>query len=47
MPGEKKEDQKAVDASLIKSIEGVADLKAYLAARFSIKSGMKPHELVF
>ncbi|MBA0697832.1 hypothetical protein Goari_021356 [Gossypium aridum] len=47
LPDEKKEDQKAVDASLIKSIEGVADLKAYLAARFSLKSGMKPHELVF
>ncbi|PPD74037.1 hypothetical protein GOBAR_DD29038 [Gossypium barbadense] len=47
LPDEKKEDQKAVDASLIKSIEGVVDLKAYLAARFSLKSGMKPHELVF
>ncbi|KAK5836002.1 60S ribosomal L6 [Gossypium arboreum] len=47
LPDEKKENQKAVDASLIKSIEGVADLKAYLAARFSLKSGMKPHELVF
>ncbi|MBA0601321.1 60S ribosomal protein L6 [Gossypium raimondii] len=47
LPDEKKEDQKAVDASLIKSIEGVVNLKAYLAARFSLKSGMKPHELVF
>ncbi|KAK4846430.1 hypothetical protein QYF36_017133 [Acer negundo] len=44
---EKKDDQKAVDATLIKSIEGVPDLKTYLAARFSLKSGMKPHELVF
>ncbi|XVE74923.1 hypothetical protein DITRI_Ditri12bG0057600 [Diplodiscus trichospermus] len=44
LPEEKKEDLKAVDSSLIKSIEG---LKAYLAARFSLKSGMKPHELVF
>ncbi|KAK8588794.1 hypothetical protein V6N13_087689 [Hibiscus sabdariffa] len=47
LPEDKKEDQKAVDASLIKFIEGVPDLKAYLAARFSLKSGMKPHELVF
>ncbi|XP_022747102.1 60S ribosomal protein L6-like isoform X2 [Durio zibethinus] len=47
LPDDKKEDQKAVDASLIKSIEGVPDLKAYLVARFSLKSGMKPHELVF
>ncbi|OVA06372.1 60S ribosomal protein L6E [Macleaya cordata] len=47
LPQEKKDDQKAVDASLIKSIEGVPDMKTYLAARFSLKSGMKPHELVF
>ncbi|WRX24946.1 Large ribosomal subunit protein eL6 - like 2 [Theobroma cacao] len=45
LPDDKKEDQKAVDASLIKAIECVPDLKAYLAARFSLKSGMKPHEL--
>ncbi|KAK6942025.1 Ribosomal protein L6, N-terminal [Dillenia turbinata] len=43
----KKEDQKAVDAALIKSIEVVPDLKDYLAARFSLKAGMKLHELVF
>ncbi|KDP21512.1 hypothetical protein JCGZ_21983 [Jatropha curcas] len=47
LPEEKKDDQKTVDAALIKSIEGVPDLKAYLAARFSLKAGMKPHELVF
>ncbi|KDP43428.1 hypothetical protein JCGZ_16715 [Jatropha curcas] len=47
LPQEKKDDQKTVDAALIKSIEGVPDLKAYLAARFSLKAGMKPHELVF
>uniref|UniRef100_A0A2P2LJA9 60S ribosomal protein L6 n=1 Tax=Rhizophora mucronata TaxID=61149 RepID=A0A2P2LJA9_RHIMU len=47
LPQEKKDDQKSVDASLISSIEKVPDLKAYLAARFSLKSGMKPHELVF
>ncbi|MBA0702181.1 hypothetical protein Goari_022760 [Gossypium aridum] len=47
LPEDKKEDQKAVDAFLIKLIEGVPELKAYLAARFSLKSGMKPHELVF
>ncbi|GLT60706.1 hypothetical protein SLA2020_334620 [Shorea laevis] len=47
LPAEKKDDQKAVDAALIKSIECVPDLKAYLAARFSLKAGMKPHELVF
>ncbi|XP_021893992.1 60S ribosomal protein L6-like [Carica papaya] len=47
LPDGKKEDQKAVDALLIKSIEGVPDLKPYLAARFSLKAGMKPHELIF
>ncbi|KAI3899735.1 hypothetical protein MKW92_034513 [Papaver armeniacum] len=47
LPQDKKDDQKTLDASLLKAIEGVADLKAYLAARFSLKSGMKPHELVF
>ncbi|XAR70014.1 hypothetical protein NMG60_11001828 [Bertholletia excelsa] len=47
LPQEKKDDQKTVDAVLIKSIEGVPDLKSYLGARFSLKSGMKPHELVF
>ncbi|KAJ7982173.1 60S ribosomal protein L6-like [Quillaja saponaria] len=47
IPAEKKDDQKAVDSALIKSIEGVPELKAYLGARFSLKAGMKPHELVF
>ncbi|CAK7342412.1 unnamed protein product [Dovyalis caffra] len=46
-PAKKKEDQKALDAPLMKAIEGVPDLKSYLGARFSLKSGMKPHELVF
>ncbi|CAL9009203.1 unnamed protein product [Prunus brigantina] len=47
LPQGRKDDQKSVDASLLKSIEAVPDLKTYLAARFSLKSGMKPHELVF
>ncbi|CAI0374257.1 unnamed protein product, partial [Linum tenue] len=47
LPQDKKDDQKAVDAALLKSIEAVPDLKSYLAARFSLKAGMKPHELVF
>ncbi|KAL5976017.1 60S ribosomal protein L6, partial [Asimina triloba] len=37
LPQEKKDDQKVVDAHLIKSIEAVPDLKAYLAARFSLR----------
>ncbi|KAM3358413.1 hypothetical protein P3S68_021344 [Capsicum galapagoense] len=44
---EKKDNQKAVDAALLKAIKFVPELKAYLCARFSLKSGMKPHKLVF
>lgn len=47
LPAEKKDDQKAVDESLLKAVESVPELKAYLGARFSLKAGMKPHELVF
>eukprot|EP00244_Chara_vulgaris_P006052 TRINITY_DN231_c0_g1_i2.p1 TRINITY_DN231_c0_g1~~TRINITY_DN231_c0_g1_i2.p1 ORF type:complete len:233 (+),score=63.21 TRINITY_DN231_c0_g1_i2:204-902(+) len=47
LPAEKKDDQKAVDGKLLEVIEKVPDLKSYLSARFSLKSGMKPHELVF
>ncbi|KAL5699492.1 60S ribosomal protein L6 [Ranunculus cassubicifolius] len=44
---EKKDDQKTVDAALLKTIEAIPDLKTYLATKFSLKSGMKPHELLF
>ncbi|KMT07905.1 hypothetical protein BVRB_6g146010 [Beta vulgaris subsp. vulgaris] len=47
LPSEKKDAQKTVDAPLTKNIAAVPELKAYLAARFSLKSGMKPHELIF
>lgn len=47
LPEERKEDQKAVDAKLVPLIEAVPELKSYLSARFSLKSGVKPHELVF
>ncbi|KAH9607122.1 hypothetical protein KSS87_005050 [Heliosperma pusillum] len=47
IPQEKKDSQKAVDGPLTKNIEAVPELKAYLGARFSLKSGVKPHELVF
>ncbi|KOM42870.1 hypothetical protein LR48_Vigan05g047400 [Vigna angularis] len=47
LPQEKKDDQKTVDTALLKAIESVPDLKSYLGARFSLKAGMKPHELVF
>ncbi|KAK7399468.1 hypothetical protein VNO78_10651 [Psophocarpus tetragonolobus] len=47
LPQQKKDDQKTVDSALVKAIESVPDLKAYLGARFSLKAGVKPHELVF
>ncbi|CAM6112899.1 unnamed protein product [Calypogeia fissa] len=47
VPEEKKDDQKSLDALLLPIIEKTPDLKSYLSARFSLKSGVKPHELVF
>ncbi|PKA60363.1 60S ribosomal protein L6 [Apostasia shenzhenica] len=47
LPQEKKDAQKAVDTPLLKAVDAVADLRAYLGARFSLKDGMKPHELKF
>ncbi|KAF5756700.1 putative 60S ribosomal protein L6E [Helianthus annuus] len=47
LPQEKKDDQKSVDTAWTQSIEAVPDLKSFLGARFSLKAGMKPHELVF
>jgi large subunit ribosomal protein L6e len=36
-----------VDSALIKAIEAVPELKTYLGARFSLRDGDKPHEMVF
>ncbi|KAH7291630.1 hypothetical protein KP509_29G025100 [Ceratopteris richardii] len=47
LPPERKEEQKVVDSKLLAVVESVPDMKAYLSARFSLKSGVKPHELVF
>jgi large subunit ribosomal protein L6e len=47
LPDFKKDDQKAVDAALMKAIDAVPDLKTYLGARFSLRDGDKPHEMVF
>lgn len=44
---EKKEDQKAVDGALLPIVEAVPQLKEYLRARFSLKSGQKPHNMKF
>jgi hypothetical protein len=47
LPDFKKDDQKAIDAELIKAIEAVPELKNYLGARFSLRDGDKPHEMSF
>ncbi|PKU87825.1 60S ribosomal protein L6-3 [Dendrobium catenatum] len=47
LPQDRKDDQKAVDEPLLKAIDAVSDLRSYLGARFSLKDGMKPHELKF
>ncbi|XP_020598885.1 60S ribosomal protein L6-3-like [Phalaenopsis equestris] len=47
LPQDRKDDQKAVDEPLLKAIDAVPDLRSYLGARFSLKDGMKPHELKF
>ncbi|KAF2020692.1 hypothetical protein BU24DRAFT_416384 [Aaosphaeria arxii CBS 175.79] len=41
------EDQKKVDKAVMANIRKVADLEAYLAASFSLRSHEKPHEMVF
>lgn len=47
LPAELKDAQTAVESHLMPLIEAVPQLKEYLGARFSLKSGMKPHELKF
>ncbi|KAK1608230.1 hypothetical protein QYE76_031903 [Lolium multiflorum] len=46
LPDFKKDDQKAIDAELIKAIEAVPELKNYLSARFSLRDGDKPHKFL-
>eukprot|EP00246_Nothoceros_aenigmaticus_P010013 TRINITY_DN262_c0_g1_i1.p1 TRINITY_DN262_c0_g1~~TRINITY_DN262_c0_g1_i1.p1 ORF type:complete len:235 (-),score=37.30 TRINITY_DN262_c0_g1_i1:304-1008(-) len=43
----KLEDQRTIDGLLLAACGKIPDLRSYLAARFSLKSGVKPHELVF
>ena len=43
----RKEDQKKVDAELMKVVSGIDMLDAYLKARFSLSNNDKPHKMVF
>lgn len=40
---ERKEDQKAIDAALIKNIKAVPHLSSYLSSTFSLSKGDRPH----
>mmetsp|Transcript_682 Transcript_682/g.2063 ORF Transcript_682/g.2063 Transcript_682/m.2063 type:complete len:191 (-) Transcript_682:59-631(-) len=44
---ERKADQKALDAGLLKAVDKTPMLKAYLAALFTLTKGMKPHDMKF
>lgn len=43
----RKADQKKVDGALMKVVEGVPMLDAYLKAKFSLSKNDKPHKMVF
>eukprot|EP00928_Gymnodinium_smaydae_P006738 TRINITY_DN1239_c0_g3_i1.p2 TRINITY_DN1239_c0_g3~~TRINITY_DN1239_c0_g3_i1.p2 ORF type:complete len:181 (-),score=57.86 TRINITY_DN1239_c0_g3_i1:86-628(-) len=45
LPESKKAEQKKMDAAVVKGL--AADVKLYLKSRFSLTSGMKPHEMKF
>eukprot|EP01017_Pseudomicrothorax_dubius_P023611 TRINITY_DN2518_c0_g1_i2.p1 TRINITY_DN2518_c0_g1~~TRINITY_DN2518_c0_g1_i2.p1 ORF type:complete len:107 (+),score=45.13 TRINITY_DN2518_c0_g1_i2:71-391(+) len=44
---DKKKTQSQVDAALLNNIKKVELLKNYLSARFTLKHGQRPHELIF
>lgn len=41
------EDQKKVDKAIMASVRKEKDLEAYLGASFNLRSGERPHEMVF
>lgn len=43
----RKADQKTVDAALMKAVEAVPMLSAYLGARFTLSKNDKPHKMIF
>jgi large subunit ribosomal protein L6e len=44
---QRKADQKKVDAALLKAVESVPMLKAYLGAKFSLRNNDMPHKMIF
>ncbi|KAL7276323.1 60S ribosomal protein L6 [Rhizina undulata] len=47
VPEVRKEDQKAVDAALLKTIKSTPHLAGYLASSFSLSKGDRPHLMKF
>ena len=47
MSEERKANQEAVDAALLKCIENTPMLKEYLHERFTLKRGDRPHDMKF
>ena len=47
IPAQRKADQKSVDTALLKAINAVPDMRAYLNAKFSLSKGEKPHLMKF
>ena len=45
--GETSDARKALQAKIDASIKASAEVKAYLKAKFALKKGDKPHEMVF
>lgn len=43
----RKKDQEAVDTQVLAAIKKVPQLDGYVKARFSLKKGVKPHEIKF
>ena len=43
----RKKDQETVDTQVLAAIKKVAQLDGYLKTRFSLKKGVKPHEIKF
>lgn len=47
MSDKRKSDQKTVDSGLLAAVAAQPLLKAYLNAKFSLKKGDRPHEMLF
>jgi|DeeseametaMP1200_FD_contig_31_1322365_length_970_multi_15_in_0_out_0_1 large subunit ribosomal protein L6e len=47
VPAARKDDQKALDAAILKAVDKTPSLRAYLGSTFSLHNGQYPHQLKF